>query len=235
VRAITEEELENVKIEDVVLPMPGHNVMYPNNVIKQWYEELLAVDGLSFTAMKQNVRQYSVSGTYRRMIVRPENLTWKTMHYSNLMSTLIKSDLDEMNNVPDPQDDQEGEYKALILDFCLPSAAYATMALREILKTDTSSIHQATLNSYLLAKKSSEKEVPKTSVTAQDGETDTTKQNDSAKTDGEGTVEVGSDVEIKQEDGLTGATKRKVDDVLEEAETDSSVAEAKKVKLEGET
>jgi len=235
VRAITEEELDNVKIEDVVLPMPGHNVMYPNNVIKQWYEELLAVDGLSFTAMKQNVRQYSVSGTYRRMIVRPENLTWKTMHYSNLMTTLIKSDLDEMNNVADPQDDPEGEYKALILDFCLPSAAYATMALREILKTDTSSIHQATLNSYLLAKKSSEKEVPKTNVTAQDGETDTTTQNDSAKTDGEGTVEVGSDVEIKQEDGLTGATKRKVEEVLEEAETDSSVAEAKKVKLEGET
>ena len=56
VRAITEEELESVKIEDVVLPMPGHNVIYPNNVIKQWYEELLAVDGLSFTAMKQNVR-----------------------------------------------------------------------------------------------------------------------------------------------------------------------------------
>lgn len=56
VRVITEEDLENVKIEDIVLPLPGHNVIYPNNVIKEWYEELLAVDGLSFTAMKQNVR-----------------------------------------------------------------------------------------------------------------------------------------------------------------------------------
>jgi tRNA(Glu) U13 pseudouridine synthase TruD len=56
VRAITEEELDNIKIEDIVLPLPGHNVAYPNNEIKQWYEELLAVDGLSFTAMKQNVR-----------------------------------------------------------------------------------------------------------------------------------------------------------------------------------
>jgi tRNA(Glu) U13 pseudouridine synthase TruD len=56
VRAITEEELDSIKIEDIVLPLPGHNVVYPNNVIKEWYEELLAVDGLSFTAMKQNVR-----------------------------------------------------------------------------------------------------------------------------------------------------------------------------------
>jgi tRNA(Glu) U13 pseudouridine synthase TruD len=56
VRAITEEELDRITIEDIVLPLPGHNVVYPNNVIKQWYEELLAVDGLSFTAMKQNVR-----------------------------------------------------------------------------------------------------------------------------------------------------------------------------------
>lgn len=56
VRVITEADLENVKIEDIVLPLPGHNVIYPNNVIKEWYEELLAVDGLSFTAMKQNVR-----------------------------------------------------------------------------------------------------------------------------------------------------------------------------------
>jgi hypothetical protein len=46
-----------------------------------------------------------VSGTYRRMIVRPENLTSKTMRYSNLLSTLIRSDLDELKNAPEPQDD----------------------------------------------------------------------------------------------------------------------------------
>lgn len=56
VRAITEEELDSIKIEDIVLPLPGHNVVYPNNAIKEWYEELLAVDGLSFSALKQNVR-----------------------------------------------------------------------------------------------------------------------------------------------------------------------------------
>ncbi len=40
----------------------------------------------------------------------------------------------------------EGSLTALKVEFSLPSSCYATMALREVLKEDTSSAHQSTLN-----------------------------------------------------------------------------------------
>lgn len=40
----------------VVLPLPGYNVEYPNNEIKDWYAELLEADGLSFNALKHEIK-----------------------------------------------------------------------------------------------------------------------------------------------------------------------------------
>lgn len=42
----------------------------------------------------------------------------------------------------------DGKYKALVIEFSLSSASYATMVLREVLKCHTSSSSQSKLNNY---------------------------------------------------------------------------------------
>lgn len=67
------------------------------------------------------------------------------MNYNHENDTLIRSDIDELNGEAEPTSIEDGKQKALILEFSLPSSSYATMALREILKCDTSVANQVQL------------------------------------------------------------------------------------------
>lgn len=40
----------------------------------------------------------------------------------------------------------DGQFKAIVVKFSLSSSQYATMALRELMKSETSSAYQSTLN-----------------------------------------------------------------------------------------
>ena len=43
---VTADTVSNYSIEDVVLPLPGYDVKYPENGTKAWYQELMAQDDL---------------------------------------------------------------------------------------------------------------------------------------------------------------------------------------------
>ncbi|XP_012222179.2 pseudouridylate synthase 7 homolog [Linepithema humile] len=144
VKILTEEDLPNYTLADIIMPQPGWKVIYPPYA-KAWFDEFLTKDGLTVDLRQKN-KKYSLSGAYRKIIEIPTNLSWKIMHYKEKHDNLILSDIDEMRKHKPPQDESDGKNKALIIEVCLKPSTYATMALREILKNDTSAETQAALS-----------------------------------------------------------------------------------------
>ena len=53
---VTAESLSNHSIEDVVLPLPGYSVIYPENETKSWYQEVMDKDGLDVDNMRHKTK-----------------------------------------------------------------------------------------------------------------------------------------------------------------------------------
>lgn len=86
-----------------------------------------------------------MSGAYRRAFIKPIDLNWHLVRYNTENDTLIRSDVEELRGENHAMNVEGGKQKALIIEFSLPSSCYATMALREILKCDTSVAYQVQL------------------------------------------------------------------------------------------
>uniref|UniRef100_A0A672HH75 Pseudouridylate synthase 7 homolog n=1 Tax=Salarias fasciatus TaxID=181472 RepID=A0A672HH75_SALFA len=147
-RALSAEEAEKHSIHDIVMPLPGFDVIYPSHHGEKTlcYRELLAADGLDIDNMRHKVKDYSLAGAYRRVLIRPTDVSWKVIQYDDPKISLVHSDFEILENKPAPVFNSEGKYRALRMEFSLPPSTYATMAIREVLKLDTSIKKQTQLN-----------------------------------------------------------------------------------------
>ncbi|XP_067861118.1 pseudouridylate synthase 7 homolog isoform X2 [Heptranchias perlo] len=147
---IEESDVEKHTIHDVVMPLPGFDVLYPTHKIGKAYEEMMAADGLDINNMRHKIRDYSLSGAYRKIIIRPQNVTWEILVYDDNKIPLVHTDVEKLEGTSLPESCKDGKYKALKMDFSLPPSTYATMAIREVLKMDTSIKNQTQLNTVWL-------------------------------------------------------------------------------------
>eukprot|EP00762_Andalucia_godoyi_P002038 ANDGO_02639.mRNA.1 Putative pseudouridine synthase C1A4.09 len=135
VRHIDEAELHKFAIHDVLLPLPGHSILYPKNEMENAYKAMLREHGISEVDFKGKLREMTISGHYRPMVVKPTNVEYRMFEYdaSKSLDQLVLSDLDVIEG---KVLDLGSGVKGLALEFGLPSSSYATMCMREVVSED---------------------------------------------------------------------------------------------------
>ncbi|KAH0136195.1 pseudouridine synthase TruD/Pus7, partial [Aureobasidium melanogenum] len=100
-RALTPEEASSGKytIFDLVLPLPGFDVMYPSNELGAFYSEYMGSEAggkLNPKDMRRKWRDISLSGSYRKLMAKPQGLAWEVKPYFHDEEQLIQTDLDKL-------------------------------------------------------------------------------------------------------------------------------------------
>ncbi|XP_016396061.1 pseudouridylate synthase 7 homolog-like protein [Sinocyclocheilus rhinocerous] len=118
----SEEEKDEVfSLDQVILPMPGNSVKYPENLLGQWYQDRLAQDGLGPCRFRVTPLKLNVPGCYRPLLAKPQNITYSL-------------------RTAEEQQGQSDETctPSLSLTFDLNASCYATVCLGEIMKSNLS-------------------------------------------------------------------------------------------------
>ncbi|WPK26554.1 hypothetical protein PUMCH_003912 [Australozyma saopauloensis] len=150
VRALTEEDvaLGKYTIFDIVLPTPGYDITYPSNPkLMEVYETVMARDGLDPHKMARRIKEFSLSGLYRLIMMKPTDLSYQIVKYNDAVAPILRTDLEILDHKLETgeelervvvNEDAAAERTAVILKMRLGVSCYATMALREFMRADTS-------------------------------------------------------------------------------------------------
>ena len=118
VRVVTDDPA-SVDIANVVLPLPGYNIRYPENEIGARYREFMTKENVSF--VRNAPSEATAKGSYRSLIAFAQNLE-------------VSFDCEKSSDTfaAEKEQDTVSEFK---LTFDLPSGSYATMMMREMTLT----------------------------------------------------------------------------------------------------
>ena len=106
---------------------------------------------MQLTGYAHTVREYSfgyLAGAYRKLVVKPDKIEYSFARYSDPSAELTATDLMRVeagdDSVQASGEDKDGALLALRLSFALPTSSYATMVIRELMKsTSSQAAHRA--------------------------------------------------------------------------------------------
>ncbi|CAI5734770.1 unnamed protein product [Hyaloperonospora brassicae] len=132
---VTAETLGQYSIYDVVLPLPGYSIAYPENGLKQRYDEILTADGVDFCSLERATNsEYHLPGSYRHVVKKPVDVQHELKRFNDPTVPLLETDVDRFAGRSVQGSIPDGKFRALCLEFQLGPSSYATMAVRELLK-----------------------------------------------------------------------------------------------------
>lgn len=169
---VTEDDLKKriYSMEDVLIPLVGTKTIYPQNELGNTLKILLSDLGLTIEMFKNcEDREVRANGDYRKAIIHPKDFDYEIKEYYHPLQPLLQTDLMKLNGeeitIEQPENKEtkeeskeekvEGDEKesksppkpliGMAVGFTLPSSSYATIALRELMKTPTSNEYQSKL------------------------------------------------------------------------------------------
>ena len=150
VQVVTEKDKDKYSLTDVVLPLVGSKIRYPENETGQLFITVLAEIGLKkehFANIQD--REISLGGDYRKIICKPTDVDFKVVEYTDPRQPLLQTDLMKLEGAEIKlKEDDKADAKTLfgmVVGFTLPPSSYATVCLRELMKRPTSVDYQRAL------------------------------------------------------------------------------------------
>ena len=155
IKVVTADDIASKKysMTDVVIPLVGSKIQYPENESGDLFDTLLAEYGIT-KQLFNNVqdRDFSLKGDYRKLVCKPTDVDFEIQEYTDPLQPLVKTDFMELGGEESNRNHTEEEEKekgtvllGMVVGFTLPSSSYATIALRELMKRPTSSEYQRQL------------------------------------------------------------------------------------------
>jgi tRNA pseudouridine13 synthase len=132
IRVLTAEDITSKKytIQDVILPLPGHDVILPSNDIGSYFLDLLTKDGLSLEFFAKCYPQHRMNGAYRRLLQIPVDFHWNFFEYSDPNEELVPTESSYLKQVGSDKSKRRNENVKIPREFSNESKPFALTDLR---------------------------------------------------------------------------------------------------------